>query len=185
MISVTKQKIADAFLEAAQHKPIDKVTVKDVVSICGITRQTFYYHFQDLLEVVEWLVGERVDMLLEETMAAESPKAAIRVMLSTVSEQPDFIKQLMRSRKREEAERIFFDAARTFFSALMRRASVAPNIKHPSDLDVALTFYASAMVGVLMDASQRSNVDLDLLADQLHRLLEGEIFPPRDCGASS
>ena len=50
MAGVTKKAIAEAFLLAAQQKPIDKVTVKDVVGICGITRQTFYYHFQDLLE---------------------------------------------------------------------------------------------------------------------------------------
>ena len=38
MAGVTKKAIAEAFLLAAQQKPIDKVTVKDVVGSCGITR---------------------------------------------------------------------------------------------------------------------------------------------------
>ena len=90
MAGVTKKAIAEAFLQAAQQKPIDKVTVKDVVGICGITRQTFYYHFQDLLEVLEWLMAQRVESLLAETLAAKTPKDAIRVMLSTIEDKPDF-----------------------------------------------------------------------------------------------
>lgn len=180
MAGVTKKAIAEAFLQAAQQKPIDKVTVKDVVGICGITRQTFYYHFQDLLEVLEWLMAQRVESLLAETLAAKTPKEAIRVMLSTIEDKPDFIVQLMASRKREEAERIFFDAARTYFAELLRRSDSQPQIRYASDLETALTFYSSAIVGVLIDASRKPSVDLDLLADQLLRLLSGELLPHMD-----
>ena len=137
MAGVTKKAIAEAFLQAAQQKPIDKVTVKDVVGICGITRQTFYYHFQDLLEVLEWLMAQRVESLLAETLAAKTPKEAIRVMLSTIEDKPDFVVQLMASRKREEAERIFFDAARTYFAELLRRSDSQPQIRYASDLETA------------------------------------------------
>ena len=49
-----KAVIADAFVSLAQRKNVDKITVKDLVEACGISRQTFYYHFQDILEVIEW-----------------------------------------------------------------------------------------------------------------------------------
>ena len=106
--------------------------------------------------------------------------AAIRVMLSTIEEKPDFVVQLMASRKREEAERIFFDAARTYFAELLRRSDSQPQIRYASDLETALTFYSSAIVGVLIDASRKPSVDLDLLADQLLRLLSGELLPHMD-----
>lgn len=48
-----KEVIADAFVSLAQRKNADKITVKDLVEACGISRQTFYYHFQDILEVIE------------------------------------------------------------------------------------------------------------------------------------
>ena len=47
MASNTKFAILAAYANLITQKNIDKVTVKDVVDICGITRQTFYYHFQD------------------------------------------------------------------------------------------------------------------------------------------
>ena len=49
-----KPMIAEAFIRLSKQKNIDKITVKDLVEACGISRQTFYYHFQDILEVIEW-----------------------------------------------------------------------------------------------------------------------------------
>ena len=49
-----KETIADAFIALARKKSIDKITVKDLVDYCDISRQSFYYHFQDILEVIEW-----------------------------------------------------------------------------------------------------------------------------------
>lgn len=178
MAGITKQAIADAFLVVSREKPIDKVTVKDVVNHCGITRQTFYYHFQDLLEVVEWLVAQQMDALLEKTLAAETPQAAIRVFLSVATgRQLEFLDRLMHSRKREEAERICYNAARAYFSELLRRIPHTPPLKYASDSEVALTFYSSAFVGVLLEASCQPNTDLDVLADQLMRLLNGDFCP--------
>ena len=46
-----KIKIANALRTLSKQKSIDKITVKDLVELCGISRQTFYYHFQDILAV--------------------------------------------------------------------------------------------------------------------------------------
>ena len=48
-----KAMIAETFLTLAGQKNVDKITVKDLVEACGISRQTFYYHFQDIIDVVE------------------------------------------------------------------------------------------------------------------------------------
>lgn len=43
--------ISSAFAQMAQQKPIDKITVKNPAEQRGISRQTFYYYFQDIPEV--------------------------------------------------------------------------------------------------------------------------------------
>lgn len=48
-----KNVIAGTFATMAKQKGIDKITVKALIDACGISRQTFYYHFQDIMEVVE------------------------------------------------------------------------------------------------------------------------------------
>ena len=49
-----KSMIAETFMALSKTKDVDKITVMDLVKACHISRQTFYYHFQDILEVIEW-----------------------------------------------------------------------------------------------------------------------------------
>ncbi len=47
-----KDRIADVFLELVKKKSIDKITIKNIVEQCGITRQSFYYHFSDIFNLI-------------------------------------------------------------------------------------------------------------------------------------
>lgn len=53
MPSFTKKAIFESFLALAAKKPLEKITVRDIVDHCGINRNTFYYHFQDIYAVFE------------------------------------------------------------------------------------------------------------------------------------
>ena len=55
MSSSTKEALAAALKKMMAVKPIDKITVKDLVEICGVNRQTFYYHFDDVYDLLEWV----------------------------------------------------------------------------------------------------------------------------------
>ncbi|MGN0458742.1 MAG: TetR/AcrR family transcriptional regulator C-terminal domain-containing protein [Eubacterium sp.] len=52
----TKQSIAYALKELMKVKPFEKITVSDITDKCKIHRQTFYYHFQDRYELLDWLL---------------------------------------------------------------------------------------------------------------------------------
>lgn len=50
----TKQLLAGAVLELLDKKPLDKITVNDVVECCGVSRRTFYNHFTDIYDAFMW-----------------------------------------------------------------------------------------------------------------------------------
>ena len=54
-----KKTIAETLFRLLERKPVDKITVKELVDACGISRQGFYYHFRDIMEVVEWAPPRR------------------------------------------------------------------------------------------------------------------------------
>lgn len=58
MSGFTKDVIARTLIELLDEKPMSKVTVKDIVERCGVNRNTFYYHFHDIPEVVEYVLKE-------------------------------------------------------------------------------------------------------------------------------
>ena len=50
-----KGTIAQAAMTLLTEKYVKKLTVKDIVEECHITRQTFYYHFADIPEMFRWI----------------------------------------------------------------------------------------------------------------------------------
>lgn len=53
MAKFTKQAIMNCLLELLSTKQLDKITVKDICEICEINRNTFYYYFQDIYDVLD------------------------------------------------------------------------------------------------------------------------------------
>ena len=56
MPSFTRNAIIASFLKLLNERPLHKITVKDIVEDCGINRNSFYYHFEDLPALVEAIV---------------------------------------------------------------------------------------------------------------------------------
>ena len=54
----TKQALAVALKELILTMPFEKISIRDIVERCGVNRQTFYYHFQDKYELMNW-IGEQ------------------------------------------------------------------------------------------------------------------------------
>lgn len=50
----TKIMLAETLLSLLEKKPISKITVSEIVNLCDINRKTFYYHFQDVYDLLEW-----------------------------------------------------------------------------------------------------------------------------------
>ena len=61
MSQITKNALGNSLKGLLQKKPLNKVTVKDVVEDCGVNRQTFYYHFQDIYDLLEWMFSQDLD----------------------------------------------------------------------------------------------------------------------------
>lgn len=60
----TKQRIANTMKELVQSRNFASVSVGDLIRRCGISRNTFYYHFRDKYEVVSWIFCHEVEPLL-------------------------------------------------------------------------------------------------------------------------
>ena len=54
----TKQAMYHALKKLITTKSINKITIKDITDTCGLNRQTFYYHFKDIYDLLEWSFQE-------------------------------------------------------------------------------------------------------------------------------
>ena len=73
-----KKTIAEAASNLLFEKKVKKLTVKDIVEECHITRQAFYYHFEDIPDLIQWVLYQEMEIVLEECIAKKDLEKGLR-----------------------------------------------------------------------------------------------------------
>ena len=66
MSSFTKDAIKMTFVSLLDQKPLNQITVKMVVEECGINRNSFYYHFQDIPALLEEIIMDHLEQFVRK-----------------------------------------------------------------------------------------------------------------------
>ena len=145
MPSFTKKAIMESFVHLIEKKPLEKITVRDVVDECGINRNTFYYYFQDIYAVLE----DHCDMALATLSEEKSPQnlllGLLRLSRSFTATHPKAAKMLSFSLGHEGLER--------YLGARLEPAMQACILKNTghSPTHTALRFVRHAIIGLCLD----------------------------------
>lgn len=82
--------LAESFKELALKQPIEKITIKEITDKAGVIRPTFYNHFQDKYELLEWIIMtqiiEPIGPLLQNGMVHE----ALLLMFTSIEKEREF-----------------------------------------------------------------------------------------------
>ncbi|WP_298021215.1 TetR/AcrR family transcriptional regulator C-terminal domain-containing protein [uncultured Dysosmobacter sp.] len=177
MLVNVKRKIVDMFWALTKKQAIDDITVKDLVDACSISRQTFYYHFQDLEDVVEWSLRQNLERLIYQEEHFVSVLDALRLLMSFLLEQRELLRKLLTSHRYRQIEEVLVDTVRTYLEDMVESRGMFQDVRR-SDLRMALDFYTYAIVGVLIERSrQPKQLDADIASEQVYRLMRGELLP--------
>ncbi len=171
-----KSVIADTFSEMLEKEDIDKITVTRLIAQCHISRQTFYYHFKDIMDVLEWTFRRATQELVEQSLNAEDRLKALTAYITFVRQNRTKLKKLIYSRRWVQIEGMLVEAVTVYLAELARNR--VPGIElSVDDLEVMLTFYACGMVGVLLQYVDKPNLNEEKLVIQMERIITGKMFP--------
>lgn len=165
-----KNIISSTFVSMVKQKGIDKITVKALIDACNISRQTFYYHFQDIMEVIEWSMEQAARAMLEQSLRADTPEEALGILISSTLNNRELILRLMDSQKREQIEALFVRAVRKYLQEMIRSKTQELSMRY-SDMEVALDFWAFGICGLLLQCCRKDHVDVENLAVQICRMI--------------
>lgn len=82
MPGFTKQAIKRSFMKLLNERPVSRITVKDIVEDCGINRNSFYYHYQDLPSMVEEIIIEETNEIIRRHPTVDSLEEGLDVAVS-------------------------------------------------------------------------------------------------------
>ena len=107
---ITKNAIQSSFLKLLSEKPFNKITVRDIVDECGLTRNTFYYYYEDVYEIVDEIVCEGIDRAIE---MIDNGSSVLDITLHAVNVSRENKKSLRNILKSPHAEELvgYFDRA--------------------------------------------------------------------------
>lgn len=90
MSTTTKKALANSLKKLLSKKTLDKITVKEITDNCGVNRQTFYYHFQDIYDLMEWIFEDELKAL-EEVNDDVDWKESVHLIFSSLLDNRAFI----------------------------------------------------------------------------------------------
>ena len=137
-------------MKLLNEKPLDKITIKDIVEDCGINRNTFYYHFDDIPDLVEQILREETEkVLLQHADVASWEEGFISAAQFALSNKRA-VYHIYNSVSREQFERYLNRIAQDVMERFVR--GLAADIP-AGDADRALVvnFYRAALVGMVLD----------------------------------
>ena len=105
MSQITKRALEQSLKNLLLKKPLTKITISDIAEDCGINRMTFYYHFKDIYDLVEWSCLEDARKALEEKKTYETWQQGFIQLFEAVRENKPFIMNVYRCVHREQVEK--------------------------------------------------------------------------------
>lgn len=145
-----KETIAEAAQRLMQRKGNKKLTVKDIVEECHITRQAFYYHFEDIPDLLGWMLEKKSEQFLAEALAQEKPQEQLKYFLTiAVNARPMMEKGMQAGYGTEMGKRLrkLFDSV---LEQIIEKNHLYENYKR-QDLKLVIRYHGSGIMGVLLD----------------------------------
>ena len=78
MSEITKKALAETLKKLLSKNKLNKITIKEITEDCGVNRQTFYYHFKDIYDLLEWIYkNEEIQEIKAKTTYKNSQQGFI------------------------------------------------------------------------------------------------------------
>ena len=176
MASLTKKAIRSSFWKLLNQRPISQITVRDIAEDCGVNRNTFYYHFQDMMDVIEWSVRRALERIAREGLETDSPEEAVELLIAAAAEHHAMLQKLLSSQRRARVEQILTETTRAYCQEMLQGGGARHLAIRYADLEVALDFCAAGLTALLIKHCANPKLDRRALARQVCALMSGQMF---------
>lgn len=146
MAKFTRQAIMYSLLKLLQEKSIDKITVKDICELCEINRNTFYYYYSDIYQVLEELLKFETEESLKEDQKYESFYEDFLKRYHLIIEYKKAVYNLYNSKNRDLILKYFQDITENFVEKYVYKEVKGKKLL-PEDIKFIIDFYSSSMIG--------------------------------------
>ena len=174
MTSLTKDAIKKSFMKLLNQKQVNKITVKEIVEDCGINRNSFYYHFDDIPSLIEEIFNDQVDELMNRQSGSENIYDSIIEAIDFAMQNKTAMMHIRDSASRDIFDRYLSRVAERTVSEFFDRSVPDADRVDPGDKEAIVIYYKSLLIGFVVEwMSDGMKYDLVTKIKRLCELFEG------------
>jgi len=147
---LTKRALEDSLKRLLLQKPLTKITIADLTEDCGVSRMTFYYHFQDIYDLVEWACEEDAGRALANNKTADTWQVGLENIMLAVRDNKPFIMNVYHCVSAERIQRFLQPVTFDLIEGVVEEHAAGKNISQ-GDKDFLSRFFAHAFIGIMLD----------------------------------
>ena len=175
MSDLTKRALEQSLKNLLLQKPLHKITISDIADDCGINRMTFYYHFKDIYDLIEWTCVEDASRALEGKKTYDTWQQGLLQIFEAVLDNKPFIMNVYRSVSREQVEQYLYKLLDPMLRDFVDRSAQGFTVQD-ADKQFVVDFYKYALVGMALEWIRRDmKEDPVRMTERLNVLLHGDL----------
>ena len=145
-----KEIIAEAAWTLLFEKKVKKLTIKDIVEECHITRQAFYYHFEDIPDLMRWQLKQGARKLMEECLKKQDLESGLRYLTAVAVSVKPYVERGIQTNYGTEMEQLIEEAVYELAERIAEKEHLYESVSH-KDLRLILKFHVHGMMGILKE----------------------------------
>ena len=175
MSQTTKRALEASLKKLLLQKPLNKITINDITEDCGVNRMTFYYHFKDIYDLVDWIMVEDAAKSLEEKPTFYTWSEAYIDLLRQVQENKVLVMNVYRSMSREQVEQYLYRILDPMLREFLDRGMQGITVQD-ADKQFIVDFYKYALVGMTLEWIRRDmKTDPAAMTERLGTMIHGDL----------
>lgn len=148
----TRQSLADALKDAMKTKRLSRITVSELITACDMNRKTFYYHFQNIYDLLRWTLEQEAIEVVKNFDLIVDTEEAIRFVMEYTDKNKHIINGALDSMSHEEIKRFFYNDLFSVIQGAIEQGIVELDVDIDNQFkDFLAAFYTEASAGLLMD----------------------------------
>ena len=145
-----KRDIKNSFIKLLTERPISQITVKDIVEDCGVNRNSFYYHFQDIPSLLEEIIVEMTAKVIENLPEESTFEEKVTAALQEINLNKRMIYHIYGSSNREFYEKQLMKICEHVTRTYIRSREYSERVDS-KDLEFVISYLKCELFGQLID----------------------------------
>ncbi|MGN1156519.1 MAG: TetR/AcrR family transcriptional regulator C-terminal domain-containing protein [Agathobacter sp.] len=147
----TKRAYAEALRRLLAKKSIQKISIAELSDACQKNRNTFYYHFSDIYDLLKWMLEQESQYIMTQIQPLENSEASLRFILNYIYDNKEDFRKIYQFFGHDEMRRLYYNNIYSLLENIIRHGEEQMNVYTTDDFRRFLSaFYTEAFAGIIV-----------------------------------